>query len=348
MNTDLIIGHYRIVKPLNDVHGIYLAEDEKRNLVVLKILTVYSREVYASLKEHPINNIPQIYDFVEQEDKLIVIEQYVEGINLQQLLDMKVYFDRRRIVDIMIQLCDILNQLHSRSIVHRDIKPSNVILSNESKQVYLIDFNASKFENNQKNMDTVLLGTVGYAAPEQYGFGVSSSLSDIYSLGVMLNVLVTGKFPNEKICGKPFNKIVKKCIELDSNYRYQSIDKLLTDIKLIGTEYKSVLKSFVPVGFRSGKSWKMIISVLVTGLYFCALFSSEVNSTLYNWWVDNILLLLLFLINVGFVFNYRGIRDEFDLQKKSFFVNVLVDIAVFMCTVLGAIIIEILLGINAS
>ena len=343
--TDLIIGHYRIVRPLNDAHGIYLAEDEKQNLAVLKVLTVYSRDVYASLRDHPINNIPQIYDFFEQNDKLIVIEQYIDGMSLQQVLDMKVYLDKRKITDIMIQLCDILQQLHNRSIVHRDIKPSNVILSKKGNQVYLIDFNASKFENNQNNTDTILLGTVGYAAPEQYGFGASSSLSDIYSLGVLLNVLVTGKFPNEKLCGRPFNKIVKKCIELDPNYRYQSIDKLLTDIKAVGMEYKFVLKTFAPVGFRSGKAWKMIVSVIVTGLYCLALFTSKVDRTLYHWWGNNIILLLLFLVNVGFVFNYLGVRNEFGLQKKSYFINGLVDIAVFVCTFLLAAIIEAILGI---
>lgn len=93
------------------------------------------------------------------------------------------------------QLCQALAPLHRENIVHRDIKPENIVLGADS-QVYLIDFGIARFEKAGRSADTTLLGTHGYAAPEQFGFCQSDARADIYSLGVVLNQVVTGAFPN--------------------------------------------------------------------------------------------------------------------------------------------------------
>lgn len=91
----------------------------------------------------------------------------------------------------MYELCEILEKLHSANppIVHRDIKPSNIIITNYD-HVILLDFNAAKYFTDPNTSDTILLGTKGYAAPEQYGFGSSTPQTDIYAVGILLKELV--------------------------------------------------------------------------------------------------------------------------------------------------------------
>ena len=88
-------------------------------------------------------------------------------------------------------LCNILEALHSMTppIIHRDIKPSNIIITSYNYAM-LLDFNAAKQFSGQNESDTVLIGTPGYAAPEQYGFGSSSPKTDIYSLGIVLREML--------------------------------------------------------------------------------------------------------------------------------------------------------------
>ena len=130
-------------------------------------------------------------------------------------------------IEITAQLCAILEDFHScdPAIMNRDIKPSNIKISPDGI-VKLLDMNAAKWSNTDAAKDTMLLGTQGYAAPEQYGFGPSIVLSDIYSVGVLMNVMLTGELPNKRIAGGRLNTIIRKCIELSPSGRYQSISQL--------------------------------------------------------------------------------------------------------------------------
>lgn len=101
----------------------------------------------------------------------------------------------------MYDLCEILEKLHSVTppIVHRDTKPSNIIITNY-EHVVLLDFNAAKYFADTDTADTILLGTKGYAAPEQYGFGSSTPQTDIYALGILLKELVKSLYHLFPIC----------------------------------------------------------------------------------------------------------------------------------------------------
>lgn len=94
-------------------------------------------------------------------------------------------------------------------IIHRDIKPSNVIVTNDGI-VKLLDMNAAKYYKGNAEEDTHLIGTVGYAAPEQYGFGESSVQTDIYALGVLLNYLIVGDIPKKGLSSGQIGRIVEK------------------------------------------------------------------------------------------------------------------------------------------
>ena len=124
--------------------------------------------------------------------------------------------------------CRILAQLHRAEppIIHRDIKPGNIILT-EDGTVKLLDMNAARQLSEGKEADTRLLGTAGYAAPEQYGFAQSDARTDIYAAGVLMNVLRTGCLPQEKLAGGSLRRIVRKCTHIDPNRRYASAGELL-------------------------------------------------------------------------------------------------------------------------
>ena len=112
-------------------------------------------------------------------------------------------------------------------LVHRDIKPANVIVT-DSGEVYLLDMNVARWEVPGKSGDTNFFGTWNYAAPEQlwYGLKASSAKSDIYALGVLLNVMLTGAIPKERHADEPVWPVIEKCISLEADARY-SAEELL-------------------------------------------------------------------------------------------------------------------------
>lgn len=115
--------------------------------------------------------------------------------------------------------------MHSIYVIHRDIKPQNILISAEGN-LKIIDYDVSKEYKAEQNTDTAYLGTVGYAAPEQYGISQSDFRTDIFSLGVLINVMLTGKHPSVELCNGRFRKIVEKCTQVNSSQRYQNIIEL--------------------------------------------------------------------------------------------------------------------------
>ena len=124
----------------------------------------------------------------------------------------------------LLGLCDALTALHDRGIVHRDIKPENVMVD-KSGRVVLIDFNASRIES-EAIKDTVIMGTVGYASPEQLGLAQTDARTDIYAIGVLYNVMLTGQHPSVTIATGKTGRIVRKCTAVNPNERYHTAIEL--------------------------------------------------------------------------------------------------------------------------
>jgi serine/threonine protein kinase len=114
--------------------------------------------------------------------------------------------------------------LHERGLVHRDVKPENVMIDKNGR-VVLIDFNASR-KVSEACKDTVIMGTVGYASPEQLGVTQSDARTDIYATGILLNVMLTGKHPTEAFAKGRAGRIIRKCTALNPDDRYQCAEKL--------------------------------------------------------------------------------------------------------------------------
>lgn len=192
-------------------------------VMIRKVLDNYDINVFDWLKDNSNIHIPAVYSFYEENDQLTVFEEYIQGDTLDSILK-KVNIDYQEKIRIIFDICDALIFLHSAPtpIIHRDIKALNIMLTND-RIVKLVDFDASKTFHPGKNKDTTLIGTVGSAAPEQYGFRQSDARTDIYSMGILIKEL----FPNDK----RFNKIIGKATQMEPKLRYQSVAEMKKTIE---------------------------------------------------------------------------------------------------------------------
>ena len=178
---------------------------------------------YEELYNISAQNLPIIYDVINCDDGQIVLEEFIEGVTIYEVMESGNYhyLGTRKVIR---AVCHALNVLHERNLVHRDIKPENVVIGKDGR-VVLIDFNAAR-KISSASKDTVIMGTVGYASPEQLGLSQSDSRTDIYAVGVLLNVMITGKHPSEKLAKGKAGRIVRKCTNVNPDERYQSAEKL--------------------------------------------------------------------------------------------------------------------------
>jgi serine/threonine protein kinase len=175
-------------------------------------------------------HLPRVYDVYSTPEKLIVLEEYVPGETLEQVLRRE-KLSGKAAVGYLLELCDAVDILHSRGIIHRDIKPSNIILSPDGLK--LIDFSIARLMREGRKSDTVPLGSVGYAAPEQFGISQSGPATDIYAIGVLFNELLTGRHPTEGVAPGRAGKIISRCLQIEKQKRYKSVAQLRAEIKTV-------------------------------------------------------------------------------------------------------------------
>lgn len=251
----LVDGKYKILSKVGQggMSVVYLAINEKANaqwavkevrkdgikdFEVVKQGLVAETDILKKLS-HP--SLPRIIDVIDSDDSFIIIMDYIQGNSLNKALEEFGAQPQENVIEWAKQLTDVLGYLHSRTppIIYRDMKPANVMLKPDGN-VTLIDFGTAR-EFKEKNLaDTTCLGTVGYAAPEQFGgMGQTDARTDIYCLGATLYHLVTGMNP----CEPPYEirpireinpalssgleKIILKCTQRNPNDRYQSAAELM-------------------------------------------------------------------------------------------------------------------------
>lgn len=351
LSQRLSISYYKTVTAINEEHKIYLVQhQETGKIYVKKILDVYSIDVYKYLIDHPVLGIPRIYAFYEENNKLTLIEEFISGSTLYEKIESR-HLTRHQICRYMISICDILEKLHSQKppLVHRDIKPSNVIIS-DYDDVYLLDFNAAKYQSGDanRNSDTVLLGTQGYAAPEQYGFGESSPLTDIYSIGIVLREAVASVGINERA----FDAIVEKCTQMEPSKRYQSVGLLKKDLtkaldgEMISQNSEKTINKFLPPGFRTMRVWKMIIAfpvyALITYITLTFTFTDGKYST-GSLWTARIFLFAIITSNILVICNYLGIQDHFPLSRSKYILIRIIGVIIEMTLVTLSLIVAMFL-----
>lgn len=252
----LLDGKYKILSEIG--HGgmsvVYMALNEKANKTwavkeirkdgkmdfnVVRQGLVAEIETLKKLK-HP--NLPSIIDVIEDDDSFIIVMDYIEGNSLDKALLEHGAQPQEYVIEWAMQLCDVLSYLHSCNppIIYRDMKPANIMLKPDGN-IALIDFGTAKTYEIDLG-ETTGIGTIGYAAPEQYigsGLGRTDARTDIYCLGITCYHLLTGVDPCKVVISdrsiravNPFlspglDKIIIKCTEPDPKDRYQSCEELL-------------------------------------------------------------------------------------------------------------------------
>ena len=219
----LKLSAYKEIEAVVGREDVILVEEQRSRLrFIKKLLTTYDRSIYEYLRENPVRYMPQIKEIFESDNCLIVIEEYIEGNTIARLLESGL-FDSKQAIFVVKKICSILDNLHNlpTPIIHRDIKPANIIMDPDGG-VYLLDMNVAKWYDPKKTDDTRHMGTENFAAPEQAGYGLvaSSARSDIYAVGMLLNVMITGKFPKEERAEGALWDIIERCISLNADERY--------------------------------------------------------------------------------------------------------------------------------
>ena len=286
LNSGDSIGHYRIVSQLGEggMGEVYLATDTRLDRsVALKVLPPalaedrgrmerFDREAKAaSALNHP--NVAHIYEIGEARGIHFLAMEFIEGSPLEKRIDGKP-LPVPEISEIGAQIADALDAAHAKGIVHRDIKPANIMITARG-HVKVLDFGLAKVveaprtgsrtqvETRYVSSAGMLLGTVEYMSPEQALGRDVDHRSDIFSLGVVLYQMATGRVPfagsspSETIARileaqpeamarfnyelpEELDRIVRKCLEKDRERRYQSARDVMVDLKDLSREHESV------------------------------------------------------------------------------------------------------------
>ena len=184
-----------------------------------------SAEVYQALLRYTCPHLPQILEVAGGPDQTWCgLEEFIQGDTLGSLLQGALFTpeETRRIV---LQLCQALWALHSMGAVHRDVKPENVILRGD--EAVLIDFDAARLHKEEGESDTQILGTAGFAAPEQYGLSQTDRRTDIYALGILINVMLTGQHPSKRQAEGRLGRVVERCTRVNPARRYSNALRLM-------------------------------------------------------------------------------------------------------------------------
>ena len=183
-----------------------------------------SAEVYRKLLDYSCPNLPVTLEVASRGEEHLVLEEYIQGDTLDFLLkDSR--FTPNETKKIITQVCKALWGLHSVGAVHRDVKPENIMLRGD--EAVLIDFDAARLYKPEESGDTQVLGTTGFAAPEQYGLSQTDRRADIYAVGVLMNIMLTGRHPSKQLARGRLGRVVERCTQVSPDKRYPDVIKLM-------------------------------------------------------------------------------------------------------------------------
>lgn len=326
MNLAVWENDYDILTKYRADHNIWLLMGKKDKKVYIgKCMEVYNRNVMQAMGTFENLHIPKIFDVREEDGQLYVVEEYISGETLAERMECGRLPSEQEAAQIAVQVCEGLEFLHSREkpIIHRDLKPPNIIVSSDHV-VKLIDYNAARCFEEGVSRDTVLIGTSGYAAPEQFGFAQTDARTDIYALGIVLKDLLMGSHEGILRCSQQMSHIIEKCTHMDPEKRYKTAADVRRDLESLTEEQKGAEEKkddrtgpgpFWPIpGFRSGKLWHMLLAVPGYILIFQIARGVEMESNRDYPMIcllDKICIGLWLLFLVALATDYAGIKRYF-------------------------------------
>lgn len=247
---------------------VYKARDIKSHDIIWAVKEIFSMEESSALNVKEIfrreasmlsslthKHIPKIKEYFIIDPSYYIVMEYIEGKTLQEIYkNEQRLWTEKELAGFAISLCDVLIYLHEHSVVFRDLKTKNIIID-EYEVPKLIDFGIARHFRPDQTEDTIKIGTVGYAAPEQYGKkgGGSDERTDIYALGVLLHYLATGDDPEEKKdpfyfipvreinrnISVNFEELINRCIKFRKDERFASVRDIKKELKKLHSEYLS-------------------------------------------------------------------------------------------------------------
>lgn len=303
----VIDGKYEILKELGrgGMSVVYLAMDKhlnkqwavkeikKRGSEKNDVIVINSLLAEANLmKRLDYPSLPRIVDIIDNVVTIYIVMDYIEGESLDKILNEYGAQPEELVINWAKQICDALSYLHSQKppIIYRDMKPANVMLNPEGN-IKIIDFGIAREYKEQNLADTTVLGTKGYAPPEQYS-GQTDARSDIFALGMTMHHLLTGVDPRKGDRYVPVRQwnpelsegievIIDKCVQPAAENRYQSCSDLLYDLEhpeLITKDFKKKQKRRLSLFLVSAG---MCVLMLISGVV-CNLLATMVNNNTYD------------------------------------------------------------------
>lgn len=193
--------------------------------------------------KHP--NIVVIYDYAYANGDTYIVEEYMNGQTLESILLDQGAFSEQETAKLIMRVCDALSVLHKCEppLVHNDINTSNIMVRDDGT-IKLFDFDIARIYKSESSKNTTLFGTEEYASPEHFGYGQSEPRTDIYSLGVTMHKLLTGKGLDRQhkvLYDGKLKNVVRKCTQVDLKKRYQSVGLLKKDLEKFCRRGQSVL-----------------------------------------------------------------------------------------------------------
>lgn len=318
----LLRDRFKVIKPLGrgGFGNTYLAEDTDRlnEPCVVKKLTYQATEAWEQQKaidmfasearqlkqlgHHP--QIPKLTAYFQEGQNLYLVQQYVDGLNLIELLEKEGTFDEQKIRQVLLDVLPVLQSLHDQGVIHRDLKPDNIMQRRDGQHV-LIDFGVAKLLK-QTAMAHVGAGTIvgspGYASPEQIQRGRATPVGDLYGLGSSCFHLLSHVSPYhlslefnylwsenwQQYIAQPLSpdlqKILDKLLQIEPARRYQSANEVLQDLKA-APELPQQQNITLPTRFSrsfpqlSGKMWAAIASLGLVGLFGIGYVAIRANDT---------------------------------------------------------------------
>jgi serine/threonine protein kinase len=230
---------------------------------ILKIASGKSKErllseekILKKLIEKGVPFIPRPIMALEESGKLYFLREYIEGYTCRDVVEKSGGYSEQELIELGMKLCDNVSLLHAMDepIIHRDIKPENIIIT-RGGSVNLIDFETVRFFSDEKEHDTVYLGTATTAAPEQYGYSQTDVRTDIYALGMTMLYLSTVSYNRDELMNTDYSsktkKVILKCCSFDPAGRYQS-----------AADLKKALNSATVAKRRKKSIWSIIGTIV--------------------------------------------------------------------------------------
>jgi len=314
---DVLGGRYEILQLLGEggMGAVYKAMDRELDRpVALKLIrpqlaanpSILARFKQELLLAHQVThkNVIRIYDLGDADGVKFITMEFVEGVDLRALIHEKKKFPPEEAVEITEQICRALEATHTVGVIHRDLKPQNIMRDN-SGRILLMDFGLARtVEGDGMTQTGALVGTMEYMSPEQALAKSLDQRSDLFTLGLILYELLTGKTPysaesvvaslikrtqeraipvsdHDGTIPAPLSNIVSKCLERDPNLRYQTAAELLRDLDAYSGKGAAANLRFQPAVEPWGRTIPWPIVTGVATVLLLAIVGYEFRGTLF-------------------------------------------------------------------